>query len=67
MIGVDVDVVAEQSGQLCVGDTIVEVNEQTLEGKSHDEVVQLLRDAGDDVTLCVRHQTQIAPFMKYGR
>lgn len=55
---------AEQSGLLYVGDSIVEVNEQSVEGKTHDEVVQLLRDAGDEVTLSVRRQTQIAPFMK---
>lgn len=58
---------AQQSGLLYVGDAIVEVNGQLLDGKTHDEVVQLLRDAGDEVSLSVRHYTQIAPYLKFVR
>uniref|UniRef100_F1L160 Gamma-2-syntrophin n=1 Tax=Ascaris suum TaxID=6253 RepID=F1L160_ASCSU len=57
------DMPAQQSGLLYVGDAIVEVNGQLLDGKTHDEVVQLLRDAGDEVSLSVRHYTQIAPYL----
>ncbi|KHN77527.1 Gamma-1-syntrophin [Toxocara canis] len=54
---------AEESGLLYVGDAIVEVNGQLIDGKTHDEVVQLLREAGDEVALSVRHYTQIAPYL----
>ncbi|VDN51667.1 unnamed protein product [Dracunculus medinensis] len=52
---------AEESGLLYVGDVIAEVNNQIVDGKTHDEVVQMLRDAGDEVVLSVRHYTYIAP------
>ncbi|VDK60065.1 unnamed protein product, partial [Gongylonema pulchrum] len=38
---------AEESGLLYVGDAIVEINGQLTDGKTHDEVVQILRDTGD--------------------
>lgn len=55
---------AEESGLLYVGDAIVEINGQLTDGKTHDEIVQILRNAGDEVILSVRHHTQIAPYLK---
>lgn len=43
---------------------IVEVGGQSTDGKAHDEIVQMLKDAGDEVTLSVRHYIQIAPYLK---
>ncbi len=42
----------------------MEVNGQLLDGKTHDEAVAALRDAGDEVTLSVRHYTQIAAYLR---
>ncbi|VDM14649.1 unnamed protein product [Wuchereria bancrofti] len=42
---------AEECGQLYLGDVIVEINGQSTDGKTHDEIVQILKDAGDEVTL----------------
>ena len=47
-----------------MGDAIVEVNGIPLEGKTHDEAVQLLRSAGEEITLQVRHYTQLATYLK---
>ncbi|EJD76531.1 gamma-1-syntrophin [Loa loa] len=55
---------AEECGQLYVGDVIVEINGQSTDGKSHDEIVQILKNSGDEVTLSVRHYIQIAPYLK---
>ncbi|VIO89150.1 Uncharacterized protein BM_BM3655 [Brugia malayi] len=42
---------AEACGQLYLGDVIVEINGQSTDGKTHDEIVQILKDTGDEVTL----------------
>ncbi|TKR81676.1 hypothetical protein L596_015509 [Steinernema carpocapsae] len=57
---------AEQSGQLYVGDTILTINGVPVDGKTHDDVVQMLKDAGNEVVLAVKNNPQIAPFMKSG-
>ncbi|MFH4976711.1 hypothetical protein AB6A40_003420 [Gnathostoma spinigerum] len=58
------DMPAEASKLLYVGDAIIEVNGQSVAGKTHDDVVQMLRDAGDEVTLSVRHYTQITAYLR---
>ncbi|KAL3990519.1 PDZ domain (Also known as DHR or GLGF) family protein [Acanthocheilonema viteae] len=55
---------AEECGQLYIGDVIIEINGQSTDGKSHDEIVQLLKDTDDEVTLSVRHYIQITPYLK---
>uniref|UniRef100_A0A915PJX2 PDZ domain-containing protein n=1 Tax=Setaria digitata TaxID=48799 RepID=A0A915PJX2_9BILA len=55
---------AEECRLLYIGDVIVEINGQQTDGKTHDEVVQILKDTGDEVTLNVRHYMQIAPYLK---
>ncbi|KJH43279.1 PDZ/DHR/GLGF domain protein [Dictyocaulus viviparus] len=55
---------ADQTGQLYVGDAIVEVNGETVEGRSHDEVVEMLKAEGDELRLGVRHCSNIASFVK---
>ncbi|CAI4232633.1 unnamed protein product [Auanema sp. JU1783] len=55
---------ADQCGQLYVGDAIVEVNDISVEGKSHDEVVEMLKAEGDEVKIGVRHYTNITPYLK---
>ncbi|CAJ0567610.1 unnamed protein product, partial [Mesorhabditis spiculigera] len=55
---------AEETKQLFVGDAIVEVNGVGVDGKSHDEVVDMLKSDADEVTLGVRHYTSIAPYLK---
>ncbi|CAB3400349.1 unnamed protein product [Caenorhabditis bovis] len=55
---------ADECGELFVGDAIVEVNGTSIEGQSHDEVVNMLKSSGDQVTLGVRHYTHMTPFLK---
>ncbi|KAJ1360775.1 hypothetical protein KIN20_019833 [Parelaphostrongylus tenuis] len=55
---------ADQTGQLYVGDAIVEVNGESVEGRSHDEVVEMLKAEGDEVRLGVRHYSNIVSFLK---
>ncbi|CAJ0934598.1 unnamed protein product, partial [Mesorhabditis belari] len=58
------DMPADETKQLFVGDAIVEVNGIAVDGKSHDEVVEMLKSEDDEVTLGVRHFTQITPYLK---
>lgn len=44
---------AAEDGRLQEGDKILEINGQTLENRTHREVVDLFRTAGDDVELKV--------------
>ncbi|RCN26943.1 PDZ/DHR/GLGF domain protein [Ancylostoma caninum] len=55
---------ADQTGQLYVGDAIVEVNGEPVEGRSHDEVVEMLKAEGDELRLGVRHYSNIASYLK---
>ncbi|CAO4385985.1 unnamed protein product [Caenorhabditis nigoni] len=55
---------ADECGELFIGDAIVEVNGVSIEGQSHDEVVNMLKSSGDQVTLGVRHFTHMTPFLK---
>lgn len=56
---------AAQTGQIFIGDTIIEVNGLNVENKTHDEVVQILRDAiGPHITLTLRHNDVIAPLLR---
>lgn len=49
-----------------MGDTIVEINGVSLEGKSHEEVVQILRQSSEShVTLTLKHDSQMAPLLRY--
>ncbi|CAJ0608850.1 unnamed protein product [Cylicocyclus nassatus] len=55
---------ADQTGQLYVGDAIVEVNGEPVEGRSHDEVVEMLKSEGEELRLGVRHYSNIASYLK---
>lgn len=56
---------AAHTGQLFVGDTIIEVNGVSVDGKTHEEVVEMLKDTnGPHVTLTVRHDSQMAPLLR---
>lgn len=56
---------AAQTGQLFVGDKILEVNGSSVYGLSHEEVVKLLRDAsGANVILVVQQEAQMAPLFR---
>ena len=55
---------ADETGQLFVGDAIVEVNGVLVEGRTHDEVVTLLKNAGEEITIVVRHYTQMATYLR---
>lgn len=55
---------AAQTGQLFVGDKILEVNGSSVYGLSHEDVVKLLRDApGANVVLVVQQST-MAPLFR---
>ncbi|KAG1692583.1 Gamma-2-syntrophin [Nymphon striatum] len=43
------------TGQLYVGDAILRVNNTILDQCNHDDAVNILRAAGDEVTLVVKH------------
>uniref|UniRef100_A0A914UYL8 PDZ domain-containing protein n=1 Tax=Plectus sambesii TaxID=2011161 RepID=A0A914UYL8_9BILA len=57
-------VTADETGQLFVGDAIVEVNGILVEGRTHDEVVNLMKNAGEEITIVVRHYTQLATYLR---
>ncbi|KFD55560.1 hypothetical protein M513_03612 [Trichuris suis] len=48
---------------LFVGDTILAVNQQPVEGKTHEEIVQMLSKGGPEVTLKVRFNSGMAHFL----
>ncbi|WKY14211.1 hypothetical protein Q1695_000056 [Nippostrongylus brasiliensis] len=57
-------ILADRTGQLYVGDAIVEINGEPVEGRSHDEVVEMLKADGDELRLGVRHYSNIASYLK---
>ncbi|KAI6243867.1 Gamma-1-syntrophin [Aphelenchoides fujianensis] len=53
------------TGQIFVGDAIVEINGQSTEKKTHEEVVNMLREAPEPhVTLTLKHNVQMAPLLR---
>uniref|UniRef100_A0A3B3YXU6 PDZ domain-containing protein n=1 Tax=Poecilia mexicana TaxID=48701 RepID=A0A3B3YXU6_9TELE len=56
--------VADQTGKLFVGDAVLQVNGINVERCTHQEVVHLLRTAGDEVTLTVRYLSEVPSFLK---
>ncbi|GFQ96913.1 gamma-2-syntrophin [Trichonephila clavata] len=57
------DQAADQTGDLFVGDAILMVNDINLEHVNHDDAVNVLRTAGDEVTLRVKHCRAALPFL----
>lgn len=56
---------AAQTGQIFVGDTIIEINGVNVENKSHEEVVTMLKAAPEPhITLTLRHNSQMAPLLR---
>ncbi|PAV70237.1 hypothetical protein WR25_18579 [Diploscapter pachys] len=55
---------ADETGELFVGDAIIQVNDVSTQGKTHDEVVEMLRSESSQVKLTVRHVEEITPFLK---
>ncbi|XP_028844479.1 gamma-2-syntrophin [Denticeps clupeoides] len=58
------DQVADQSGMLFIGDAVLQVNGINVEKCTHEEVVHLLRTAGDEVTITVRYLREAPAFLK---
>lgn len=58
---------ADRSGQLFVGDAILKVNSIGVETATHDEVVQALKNAGERLTLTVKHFKQASYFLNRGQ
>uniref|UniRef100_A0A915K939 PDZ domain-containing protein n=1 Tax=Romanomermis culicivorax TaxID=13658 RepID=A0A915K939_ROMCU len=54
----------ERVKQLLVGDAIIELNGIPVENKTHDEVVQLLRESSEKLELKVKHQKDVACYLK---
>ena len=56
---------AAQTGQIFVGDKILEVNGTNVNGLTHEEVVKLLKDAtGNSISLTVQQELQMAPLLR---
>ncbi|XP_012666041.1 gamma-2-syntrophin [Otolemur garnettii] len=55
---------ADQTGMLFVGDAVLQVNGINVEHATHEEVVHLLRNAGDEVTITVQYLSQAPSFLK---
>ncbi|KAM9316415.1 gamma-2-syntrophin [Gastrophryne carolinensis] len=55
---------ADQSGLLFTGDALMQVNGINVEGSTHEEVVHLLRNAGDEVTITVFYFKEAPSFLK---
>ncbi|XP_019744131.1 gamma-2-syntrophin isoform X1 [Hippocampus comes] len=58
------DQVADQTGKLFVGDAVLEVNGINVERCTHEQVVHLLRTAGDEVIITVRYLREVPSFLK---
>ncbi|XP_070589029.1 gamma-2-syntrophin isoform X2 [Erythrolamprus reginae] len=58
------DQAADQSGMLFIGDAVIQVNGISVEGATHEEVVQLLRNAGDEVAITVQYLREVPSFLK---
>ncbi|KAM4866877.1 gamma-2-syntrophin [Thomomys bottae] len=55
---------ADQTGMLFIGDALLQVNGIHVENASHEEVVHLLRNAGDEVTITVEYLRDAPSFLK---
>ncbi|XP_069461290.1 gamma-2-syntrophin [Ambystoma mexicanum] len=55
---------ADHTGMLFVGDAVIQVNGINVEHSTHEEVVHLMRNAGDDVTLAVQYLREAPSFLK---
>ncbi|KAI5764812.1 SNTG2 [Gulo gulo luscus] len=55
---------ADQTGMLFVGDAVLQVNGTHVENATHQEVVRLLRNAGDKVTITVEYLRDAPSFLK---
>ena len=53
----------EDDDHLYIGDAIVKVNHSPLASATHDEAINAFRNAGDTVTLAVKHYRSAAPFL----
>ncbi|XP_023695137.1 gamma-2-syntrophin [Paramormyrops kingsleyae] len=58
------DQVADQTGMLFVGDAVLQINGISVENSTHEEVVHLLRNAGDEVTITVQYFRDAPSFLK---
>ncbi|XP_060043043.1 gamma-2-syntrophin isoform X3 [Erinaceus europaeus] len=58
------DHAADQSGMLFIGDAVLQVNGINVENATHEEVVHLLRNAGNEVTLTVEYLREAPSFLK---
>ncbi|XP_014067014.2 gamma-2-syntrophin [Salmo salar] len=58
------DQAADQTGKLFVGDAMLQINGINVEHCSHEEVVHLLRTAGEEVTITVRFLREVPSFLK---
>ncbi|XP_034777343.1 gamma-2-syntrophin-like [Acipenser ruthenus] len=58
------DQVADQTGMLFIGDAVLQVNGIHVENSTHEEVVHLLRSAGDEVTITVQYLREAPSFLK---
>ncbi|XP_011919419.1 PREDICTED: gamma-2-syntrophin [Cercocebus atys] len=58
------DQAADQTGMLFVGDAVLQVNGINVENATHEEVVHLLRNAGNEVTITVEYLREAPAFLK---
>ncbi|XP_030051019.1 gamma-2-syntrophin [Microcaecilia unicolor] len=58
------DQAADQTGMLFIGDAVIQVNGINVENATHEEVVHLLRNAGDEVTITVQYLREAPSFLK---
>ncbi|XP_037669330.1 gamma-2-syntrophin isoform X2 [Choloepus didactylus] len=58
------DQAADQTGMLFIGDAVIQVNGINVENATHEEVVHLLRNAGDEVTITVQYLRDAPSFLK---
>ncbi|CAH2246302.1 gamma-2-syntrophin [Pelobates cultripes] len=58
------DQAADQSGMLFTGDAVMQVNGINVENATHEEVVHLLRNAGDEVIITVYYYKEAPSFLK---
>ncbi|KAK7602681.1 hypothetical protein V9T40_006655 [Parthenolecanium corni] len=58
------DQAADKTGKLFVGDAIIKVNGEMIVHCTHDEAVNILKNAGDLIMLTVKYYRAATPFLK---
>ena len=57
---------AEKAG-VNIGDRIIEINRQSVEGISHERVIEMIKSSGDSVEMTILSSSKEMPGIRSGR